>query len=159
MADEDCDDRLDRFDRRPVSTGAAAIGAGWIWAVLIVLGIGAIGVLLWTFGVFTSGIKGAGDAEVYKNSAANRIRAQEGFETLYQQIKVADRNLTMTAIQLSAKPDSDKLSTEALGQQQYCNDLVGQYDAKARKFTQAEFRAADLPHEIDMNDPQTDCKG
>jgi hypothetical protein len=35
---------------------------------------------------------------------------------------------------------------------------VAQYDAAARKFKDAEFRAADLPQQIEDTNPATDCK-
>lgn len=153
------DERAERFDRHPVRTGAAGIGAVGFWIFTAIVVVGVITFFLWSFGVFTSGIKGAGDAEVIKNSAMNRIRQQEGFEQLYQDIKVADRNLTLTSIRASTHPNDDKTATEQIGQQIFCNQLVGDYDAKARKFSAEEFRAADLPKEIDETNTQTDCKG
>lgn len=147
------------FDRKPVrQTAKGVVWIGVIIGVVMFVG-GVIGVLHWGFGVFTSDLKGRGDAEVIKNDARNRIRAQEGFEKLFTDIQAADRNLTTTASALRAKPNGDlKLETELLGQKHYCAGLVADYDAKARSFTQQDFRAADLPAKIDASDGTTDCE-
>lgn len=159
MSIDPWDERERRFDEHPVRAGTVGIGVIALWTFAAIVAAGVISVILWSFGVFTSGIKGAGDAQVTKNSAVNMIRQQEGFEQLYQDIKVADRNLTITSIRASAHPTDDKIATEQAGQQMYCNGLVGDYNAKARKFTAQDFRAADLPKEINQDNTQTDCKG
>lgn len=152
------DEREDDFEHKPVRQTAKGIGYLGILTVVAVLVFGAIGVSLWAFGVFTSDVKGRGDAEVMKNDARNRIRAQEGFEKLHQDILAADRNLNVTAESLKLEPTNVRWKTELSGQKQYCIGLVGQYNAKARSFTQEQFRDAELPREITESDPLTDCK-
>lgn len=152
------DEREEDFEHKPVRQSAKGIGYVGVLVVVAVVVFGAIGVALWTFGVFTSDVKGRGDAEIIKNEAPNRIRAQEGFEKLHQDILAADRNLNVTAESLKLDPTSVRLKTELGGQRQYCIGLVGQYNARARSFTQAEFRDAELPREITESDPLTDCK-
>lgn len=152
------DEREEDLEYKPVRQSTKGIvWAGVLIGVMMFVG-GVLGVLHWGFGVFTSDIKGRGDAEVIKNDARNRIRAQEGFWTRHQGIVQADKNLTLTAEQLAKTPDSGKLQTELTGQKMICNDLVGQYNAASHKFTQQEFRDAELPFEIDSTDPATDCK-
>lgn len=158
----DWDDRLDKFEERPVRTAASgAVRTGVVVGVVIAVVV-ALSALVWGFRVSTSDIKGQGDAEIVKNEVGNRIRAQEGFEQKYASIKSADQNINVTAEALKADPDSAKLKVELLGQKQACNQQVGAYNAASRKFTQAEFRAADLPFELNVDAattfPETDCK-
>lgn len=147
------------FDRKPTLTVARATVRAWLIGVLIVILVLGTGAIIWSLRVSTSDVKGRGDAEIIKNDARNRIRAQEGFEKLFAAIQAADRNLTTTAAALRAKPNGDlKLETELLGQKHQCAGLVAEYDAKARSFTQEDFRAADLPPKIDASDSTTNCE-
>jgi hypothetical protein len=134
------------------------ISRGWFIGIVIIALVMMTSAGLWALGVFTSDIKGQGDAEKIKNSASNRIRSQEGFEDLFQEIIAADKNINISAEALELDPNDLRSKVELPGQKQYCNDLVGQYNAKARKFSQEEFRAADLPAQIDETYAQTDCK-
>lgn len=156
----DWDDRVDDFERKPVRQTAKGLGWVGVLVVVAIIVFGGIGVAFWTGKVATSDVKGRGDAEVIKNDARNRIRAQEGFEKLFADIQAADRNLTITAEALRAKPSGGdlKLETELIGQKHHCAGLVADYDAKARQFSQQDFRAADLPAKIDQLDGTTDCR-
>lgn len=153
------EDRLDDLEAKPARTAAKWTVRGWMIVVLVLALALVTGAALWGLRVVTSDAKGQGDAVVIKNDARNRIRAQEGFEKLFEDVKTADRNLTTTAATLRAKPTGDlKLETELLGQKHYCAGLVAEYNAKARSFTQQDFRAADLPQKIDDKDETTDCE-
>lgn len=155
----DWDDLADDFERKPTRTTAKWTVRAWLIIGLCVVLAGVLGVAIWAFTVATSDVKGRGDAEIIKYDARNRIRAQEGFEKLFTDIQAADRNLNVTAQALKLKPNGDvKLETELLGQKHYCAGLVAEYDAKARSFTQEDFRAADLPVKIDATDASTDCR-
>lgn len=154
------EDREQRFEEKPVRTAiSGTVRTGVVVAVVVAVVL-AIGAGVWMLQVATSDVKGTGDAEIIKNDARNRIRAQEGFEAKFAAIVAADKNLNITAEALKAKPGDPKLSIELSGQKMICNDLVAQYNAAARKFTQAEFRDADLPLEINDNtaNAATDCK-
>lgn len=146
------------FDVKPTRTTAKWTARAWLIVALLVALAVATGAAIWALRVATSDVKGRGDAEIIKNEARNRIRAQEGFEALYQDIIAADKVINTTADALELDPASTRLKTELLGQKQYCVDLTGQYDAKARSFTQEEFRAADLPAQVNSTDPTTDCR-
>ena len=152
------DEREEDLEYKPVRQTAKGIGWTGVLVVVAIVVFGGIGVAVWGFGVGTSDIKGKGDAEIIKNDARNRIRAQEGFENMWNAVIVADKNLTLTGEALKSQPDSVKLQTELTGQKMICNDAVGAYNAAARKFTQEDFRAADLPLTIDDSNPTTDCK-
>lgn len=155
---DEWDERERKFAEKPVRTTMSATFRIWLIVILVVVLGGLTSAGIWFLKVGTSDIKGAGDAEIVKNEAGNRIRAQEGFEKYFQAILAADQTINLTAESLKADPNNLKLKTELMGQKQACVGLVGQYNAKSRSFTQADFRAADLPYEIDTINPQTDCK-
>lgn len=158
MGEEQWDDRIDEFHDRPVRTSVKAVSRGSIVLATVIVFVALMGAGVWAIRVATSDVKGRGDSEIIKNDARNRIRAQEGFEDKFAGIEAADKNIQITADALKARPGDVKLQTELNGQKMICNDLVGQYDAAARKFTQEEFRAADLPLKIDGTLVTTDCK-
>lgn len=159
--DDDVDywgERERDFDRKPTRTTIKWTARAWV-IVVVVTALGLVlGAGVWALKVATSNVKGQGDAEVLKNDARNRIRAQEGFEKLFADVQAADRNLTITAEALARKPGDLKLETELLGQKHFCAGLVAEYDAKARSFSQQDFRAADLPSKISATDGTTDCR-
>lgn len=136
-------------------------GASWrsaIWITLAVVFVLALSAGIWALKVGTSDVKGQGDAQRTKNAAGNRIAAQEGFEQLYADIKAADIRVGVMAAAKASDPADVVAKTNYTGAQNHCIQLRADYDAKARKFTQGEFRAADLPYSIDQTDPTTDCK-
>jgi hypothetical protein len=138
-----------------------ARGAGWRAAVAIVLAMVAVAVIgggVWVLKVATSDIKGRGDSVQIKNDARNRINAQTDFEKLYADIVQSDAKIDV--LDAAAKVDPTLVNrTNATGQRTYCLSVVADYDAKARSYASADFRAADLPYRIDTTDPTTDCKG
>lgn len=153
------DDRVTEFEEKPTRTAVKWSVRGWVVVVVVCALALVLGAGVWALKVGTSDVKGRGDAEVIKNDARNRINAQENFEKLFADVKAADQRIDVTAAALRLKPAGDaKLETELIGQQHYCLGLVSEYNAKARSFSQQDFRAADLPHEIDQAAPTTDCK-
>lgn len=152
-------EREENFEDRPVRTAASGMVRVWLLVVLAVVLVGGLGVGIWYFNVKTSDIKGTGDAEIIKNDAKNRIRAQEGFWDKYQAVVVADQKITAHAEMLKAKPDDLKLQTELIGLKQICLSAVGTYNATAQKFSQKDFMDAELPAQIDdTSAPALDCK-
>jgi len=143
------DDRYDEFEEKPTRSAIKWTTRAWVVVCVGVVLALILGAGIWLLAVATSDVKGQGDAEIIKNEAYNRIRAQEGFWVRYEGIKTADKNLTLTAEQLKRDPDNQKLEVELMGQKMICNDLIGQYNAAAQKFRDAEFRDAQLPHQID----------
>lgn len=138
-----------------------ARGAAWFslrWVVTAILVIGVIGIAIWGFRVLTSDAKGQGDAIIKKNEANNRIAAQERFEVLYADIKATDMKIDVWAAQVKASPNDKTAATNYASTITYCLSLRGEYDAEARKFTSEDFRAIDLPAQIDIYNPNTDCK-
>lgn len=135
-------------------------GATWrtgVWVIAVLLFVSVIGVAVWGFGVLTSDVKGRGDAVVKKNSATNRISAQERFEDLYAEIVAADAKIgpARQAYKMNPSPVNQ---TNLTGLTNYCLDVVADYNAEARKYTSEDFRSTDLPAQIDGFDSATDCK-
>ncbi len=153
------DERAENFEDRPVRTASsAAVRIGVVVGVVMTVG-GALGVAHWGFGVFTSDVKGQGDAVKIKNEAGNRIRSQEGFWDKYQAVIVADQKITAHGELLKLKPGDLKTETELIGLKQICLSAVGTYNAASQKYTQQEFKDAELPHQIDdTSGPTLDCK-
>jgi len=138
-----------------------ARGASWrvaLWIVGVVLFVGAISAGIWYLKVVTSGVKGAGDQTRIVNDGKNRVAAQEAFEALYQQILAYDRNLDQAAKDKAEHPGDSFYATNYSGLVKQCNDAVGQYNADARKVSRAKWLSPDLPYEIDITKPETDCK-
>lgn len=131
---------------------------GYVWIACAVVFIGAIGVGTWAFRVHTSDARGRGDAVSRKNSGDNRIAQQEAFEQLYADIKAADQRIDVMAEAKKAQPRDPISQTNYTGSVNYCIGLVADYNAKARSYTAEQWRAADLPAQIDTTDPATDCK-
>lgn len=130
-------------------------------AARILLGLAVLAIIaggIWGFRVAASDVKGQGDAARTKNSAPNRIAAQERFETLYADIKAADERIDVMAAAKKASPTDLVATTNYTGAVNYCIQIRADYNAEARKYTAEQFRAADLPAQIDSLDPAFDCK-
>lgn len=117
----------------------------------LVLLSGAISIGLWAFGVFTSDIKGRGDAEKEKNRALNRIFQQAQFQSQYETIQgyTVQIRIAVAAVK-DASPDTRPArETELVGLRQICVDTVNDYNARAKQFLAKQFRDTDLPERMD----------
>jgi cytoskeletal protein RodZ len=128
------------------------------WVGVIVAAVLLLGAAVWGISVAVSPAKGRGDAYQQKNSAASWTQAQAEFEDNYAEIVSADQRIGVAAKALSANPKDGKLNTEYTGIQNYCLQVVADYNADSRKYLKADFKSADLPYQIDLSDPATDCK-
>lgn len=144
---------LERDDRREVRKGAFYV-LRWVLAIILVVTL--IGWALWALGVATSDIRGRGEAVKTKHSSTNRIAAQERFEDMAADITAANQRIATTAAAAKANPDDYTARVNATGAITYCQQAVAQYNAEARKYTAAQFRAADLPASFDAS---TGCTG
>ncbi len=126
------------------------IVAGVIAALLLIPAIFGARVAL-------SGLFGQGGAIINKNDAVNRVAAQERFESLYAEIHAADKRLDVLADAIALNPSYTNM-TNLTGARNYCLSVVADYDAEARKYSARDFRAIDLPDQIDSYDPTTDCQ-
>lgn len=140
--------------------GTVVRGGGWRLGVIVVVAVlfvMALGALVWGIQVATSPAKGAGDAFQTKNSGTNRIAAQERFEDLYQEILASDKRIDVAA-DAYKRNKSGSNEVNLTGAITYCQSVVADYNAEARKYTSEQFRAADLPASINESNESTDCK-
>lgn len=157
---------VDRWDPRRVKIAIAVL-----IAVVLVAPIA-----IWGIQVATSDTRGAGNVEIERNSAENRVRAQAYFEQSFQDIKKFDVQIVDAQkayddfVTNNPKPSADDLVAAQIygqqlnsrqvtmtGLQQQCQNTVANYDAEARKTLAAEWRSNELPYQIDGS-PETDCK-
>lgn len=147
---------LDEEDPDKLAKSFAWRAAAWTLGAVLVFSL--IGLVGWGSKVAFSNWKGAGNAVIIKNEANNRIAAQEAFESLITDIKASDAKLDQAAALVKANPKDPTYQTQFTGLTNHCLDVIGQYNAAARKYTQQQFKASDLPSVIDTSDPSTDCK-
>lgn len=123
-----------------VVRGAGLRIALWVLAGVALTALGAV--LVFAFQTGTAEPRGRGEAYQQKESANNRIFAQQRFEDLSAEIEA-------TKVKISAAAPVRRTSPEAevryQGLVQHCASTVAQYNAAARSYTQQDFRAADLP--------------
>lgn len=131
-------------------------GLGW-WLIVIVIVL-AISAGIWALNVAASGPKGQGDAIIQKNSAANWVAAQARFEQDYQDILATDQKIVAAHTALQTNPTDPTLQTNYSGLTSYCLSKVAGYNADARSYLSEDFRASDLPAQIDPTLSTTDCK-
>jgi len=146
----------DYRDARREANKFAVWGIGW-WLIVIVILL-VLSVAGWGISVAVSGIQGQGDAIKQKNSAENWTAAQAGFEQSYQDIISTDQKIVLAYEQVQAFPEDKTVFQTYTGLQSYCLSAVAEYNADARSYLLEDFRASDLPQEIDTNNSTTDCK-
>lgn len=135
---------IDRALWYGMSRGVAAV-------LLLLLLSGAIGIGLWAFGVFTSDIKGRGDAERQKNQANNRIFQQAQFRSQFETIQgyAVQIRIAAGAVKDASVQTKPARETELVGLRQICVDTINEYNARAKQFLAQQFRDADLPERMD----------
>jgi hypothetical protein len=131
---------------------------GLLWVVIVIIVTLVIGGAIWALNVATSGPRGQGDALIEQNSAENWTAAQARFEDLYADIEATDRKITVAGQAIAVNPNDKTAQQTYAGTVNYCLSVVGDYNAEARKYLAADFRASDLPTQIDNNSSATDCK-
>ena len=148
-----------REDRREATKWFGLTIVGWIVIVIVVALVGAAA---WGITVAVSGIRGQGDAITENNSAENWTAAQAEFEQNYATIKADDIKITNAHQQLQTDPENTVFQTNYSGLVSHCLNLVADYNADARSFLSEDWRAADLPEQIETEgqfaDVATDCK-
>ena len=161
------EEEVDRWDPRRVKIIIAVL-----LAVVIIAPVS-----IWGIRVTTSDTRGAGNVEIERNSAENRVRAQAYFEQSYQDISKFDLQIGDAQkayndfVTNNPKPSAEDLVAAQIygqqlnsrqvtltGLQQQCQNTVANYDAEARKTLAAEWRSNELPYQIDDSSPETDCK-
>lgn len=142
---------MSRISRRDVGDTAVGLSAAAIITTIVVLFICGLAALLWWLGVFTSGVKGAGDVTRDQNNAKNREHWSQTFNSEFEQIQ-ADQgviaNLKHTADDAGATAqDRDNYT----GAQNNCRQDVAQYNADAASTLGAPWVPANLPSHVDAD--------
>jgi hypothetical protein len=144
-----------RDDRREANRGIRWV---LLWTLVIIIIFAVVGLAIWGFRVAVAPAKGQGDAAITKYSAENWTAAQGRFENEYQDVLATDQKIQLAADAAAADPDDQTKADTLTGLRSYCLSATADYNADARKYLSADFRAADLPSRIDTTDPATDCK-
>jgi len=161
------DDFRNASDRPRTSIVVWIVVAVFFLAVVLPLG-------LWLGGVFASPAVGKANAYKEKHSSTNWTQAQAQFEADYADVIKFDKQVTSAQDDLDqwvkdnphwqdsgpydpSREDHTNLVTDLKGARQQCQNTVADYNQRARTYTLRDFRAADLPQQIDDTDPATDC--
>lgn len=124
---------------------------GLSWLIIIVLVIAALSISIWAFTVLTSGIKGAGDATIQKNSGSNKIVQDARFQQLFESYNGSIAKIEIAAAAVQTSPNDKTAKVNLTGAQQYCVDIVNQYNALAQSFIAEDFRGTNLPSKLDQS--------
>jgi hypothetical protein len=138
-----------------------ARGASWrigVWIVVVVAFCALLGAGIWAVKVATSDVRGRGYAVNKVNAADNRLFAQGNFHDLHNEVIASDQKLDQAAADIKAHPGDTWWQTNYTGLLNHCIDTRNQYNAAAKKITQAKFRDEELPYQLDESDPRFDCK-
>ena len=161
------DNEIERWDPRRVKI---------ILAVLLAV-VFIAPVSIWGIRVATSDTRGAGNTEIERNSAENRIRSQAFFEQSFEDVQKFDLQIVdaqkaydnfvadnpkpsaedLVAVQIYSQQLNSRQVT-LTGLRQQCQNTAASYNAEARKTLAAEWRSPGLPYKIDYSSPETDCK-
>lgn len=148
----------DRFESKPGRTVLLV-------TCVVIAFVLAISAVLWALGVFTSPVRGAGDAYAEKNGAGNFIAQQAVFVSRNEDYKaklqqIHDIHETVKAEQTTPKPTDGLAAYEA--QRQLSNDqatvqqlVMGcqraatEYNTAGQLYLAQDFKNAGLPYRLD----------
>lgn len=133
---------------RQRDTGSAE---GWFVAAAVVAII-AIPLAAWGISLLLASPSGKADAYRAKETGVNRVFSQQLFEKNYADIQATKTKITAAA---AARTTSAEAEVRYQGLISYCASIVGDYNAAARSYSTQDFRAADLPAQIDAS---TECE-
>lgn len=152
------DDWAEEAESRPVATGLKWWFGGIALVVVTVVG-------LWVFGVFSSPLKGKGDAYQQKNSSSNWVTAQRGFHQLNNSFEtfktqVADAKQALADVQAQYPtsngtpydPGAQQVAnarTTLTGLTQQCQNVVTQYNTDSQSYLTQDFKDEGLPEKLD----------
>ncbi|MFE2967516.1 hypothetical protein ACFXKC_28360 [Streptomyces sp. NPDC059340] len=142
---------MSRISRRDIGDTATGISAGTIVVTVVILIGCGIAALLWWLGVFTSGIKGAGDVHRDQNDAKNREHWSQTFNSEFEQIKADQDNLTVLKQAATGTGATAQDRANYTGAQLNCRQDVAQYNADAASTLGAPWVPAGLPNPIDAS--------
>lgn len=135
---------------RDLSRGALVAIVAVVLLIALVAGI-------WVFRVATADVKGRGDQILKTEGNADyRIAAYDRFYDLCASIQALEDQIAVMSADTTLPAEQRATNILALTNQR--NSLIRQYNADARKAdTRGNFRASDLPYEIDQTQEHTSC--
>ncbi len=136
----------------PSTVVRGATWRGGIWVLAVVLIAFAIGAVILVINTIAASPRGQAQAYQQKESANNRVFAQQYFEQTSAEIIATKAKINRAGLVLNP---TEKQQANLEGLQSYCSTIVGQYNAAGRSYTTQQFKAADLPATWD---PTTDCE-
>lgn len=133
--------------KRDINRGGL-FGLGWLLTIIVLVAL--LGIAGWGFKVLTSDIKGQGDATITKNSGANRIVQDARFQQLNESYQGSLAKIKIAQAAVEASPNDKTATTNLAGTQNYCVDVVNQYNALAKSFIAEDFLGTNLPSKLDQ---------
>ena len=141
---------LDSEDSRTLARGFTWRVVGYsIAAVVLIAGLSWAG---WAIHVATSGVKGTGNVVIKNNDANNRINTQAYFEDLNANITSYTTQLHLAIKQAKAHPGDSFYETNFTGLYNTCVSAANQYNAASAKTLFRDWKTADLPEVINVDD-------
>ncbi len=142
---------MSRISRRDIGDTATGLSVGAVITTIVVLFVCALAALLWWLGVFTSGIKGAGDVTRDQNNAKNREHWSQTFHSEFQQIQADQGVIAVLKRQADTTGATVQDRDNYTGAQNNCLQDVAQYNADATSVLGAPWIPAELPTRIDSD--------
>lgn len=161
-------DRQDWRDANREVTRGTIWGTRWaLGAVAGVIVVVLLGLAMWAwgFGLFSAATAPLrGETEVREQTVADgtyRIAAYERFYDLCASIQAKETAITNLRAELETGPPPDRVTqvnASITANQNQRNASIQRYNAEARmEGTLGQFRASDLPFELDPNEEVTTC--
>jgi hypothetical protein len=132
-----------------------ARGATWrvgVWTLAFIVIAMVIGGIVVGINTLTANPAGRAQAYRQKESGTNRVFAQQLFEKQYADVQATKAKIKAAEKTRTISPEAE---TRYEGLLSYCASVVGEYNAAARSYTTEQFRASDLPSQLDLD---TDCE-
>lgn len=142
---------MSRISRRDVGDAATGLSLSAVAVTLTVLFVCGLAALLWWLGVFTSGIKGAGDVHRDQNDAKNREHWSATFNSEYEQIQADQGVIATLKEQAGAQGATAQDRDNYVGAKNNCLQDVAQYNADASSTLGSPWVPANLPDHIDSD--------
>lgn len=146
------------FDRHARSSAPRIFGVSLTIFVLVILLIVLAGVFTWFWAPWKGKVEQRQQTE---GSGAYRIASYDSFYDDCQAVVAAERKIALQQEQADTATGDQKAILEAslLGLRNTREDLIAEYNANSRKAdTRANFKASDLPYQIDPTQETTTCE-
>lgn len=124
-----------------------------MWLVICIVVLLAIASGLWFFGVFSSGVKGAGDVTKHQNSAQNREYWVSKYNNDYNKLQADKSNITtlkQSVTGAAGGTSQDKMNLQ--GAVLVCNQDVADYNGATQDLLGRKWLPDGLPASVNAAD-------